>query len=539
MTEKYDLLVKGARVIDGTGNPHFKADIGISDGKIASIKTRISSDAAIKVISAENLTVCPGFIDTHTHDDLYLLARPNCDDKIRQGVTTVVAGNCGLSIAPISDEHQDKIKMFFSIAGTKYLKEDDLNISSFDDYLKKLETADLGINAISLVGHTTVRIAVMGLDNHKPSEAEMTRMKELVADSMKSGAFGLSSGLIYAPGNFAEIDELSELAKVAAQYNGIYTTHLRSEGDAIFPAMTEAFEIGKNADIPVHISHHKVTGKHNWGGGVETLRMINEARDKGAIVTCDQYPYQAGSTMLAAALPPSALAEGEKLFSELLKDPTYRKDLIETIETKSEKGWENFITGAGFKGIVISIAPQHAAYVGKSIAEIAETENRNPYDVFFDLLMIEQHSIVVILFMIGEEDIMRIMKSPATMIGSDGIPGFGVEKVHPRQTGTFPRVLGRYVREKGTISLQEAIRKMTSFPAQTFGLSRKGLLKVGFDADLVIFDSETILDLSTYDDPNQAPQGIKHVLVNGGIAVDHGRVTGVASGTVLRRGINA
>lgn len=538
MAEKFDLLIKGAKIVDGTGNPHYKSDVGIIKGRIARIEQKISSDAAKAEIQADNQILCPGFLDTHTHDDLYLLARPTCDDKVLQGVTTVVTGNCGLSIAPISEEHETELKMFFGIAGAKYVKEDQLNLHSFDDYLDKLEGARLGINAISLVGHIAIRIAVMGLENRAPSAVEMDKMRELVAESMKSGACGLSSGLIYAPGNFAETAEITELAKVAARYNGIYTTHLRSEGDAIFPALAEAFEIGKNADIPVHVSHHKVTGKQNWGQSVETLKAINIARDSGLTVTCDQYPYLAGSTMLGAALPPSALAEGDRLYAELLNDPSYRANLVETIETKAEKGWENLVKGAGFKGIVISIAPQHPAYIGKSIAGIAEMEHKNPYDVFFDLLMIEKHNVVVVLFMMEEDDIVRIMKAPATMIGSDGIPGFGVEKVHPRQTGTFPRVLGRYVREKEVISLEEAIRKMTSFPAQTFGLKRKGVLKEGFDADLVLFNPETILDLATYEDPNQAPAGISHVLVNGEVAAENGRITGATSGTVMRHGIN-
>lgn len=538
MAEEFDVLIKGAEIVDGSGDPRYKSDVGIVNGRIARIEQNIGSGSAEVEIQAGNRILCPGFLDTHTHDDLYLLARPTGDDKVLQGVTTVVTGNCGLSIAPISEEHAAEIKKFFGIAGLKYVKADDINIHSFDEYLQKLEGARLGINALSLVGHIAVRIAVMGMENRSPSAVEMEKMKELVAESMKSGACGISSGLIYAPGNFAETAEITELAKVAARYNGIYTTHLRSEGDAIFPALAEAFEIGKNADIPVHISHHKVTGKQNWGQSVETLKAIRQARDSGMTITCDQYPYLAGSTMLAAALPPSALAEGDRLYTELLKDPSFRANLVETIETKTEKGWENLVMGAGFQGIVVSVAPQHPAYIGRSIADIAETEGKNPYDLFFDLLLIERQNVVVVLFMMDEEDVVRIMKDPDTMIGSDGIPGFGVEKVHPRQMGTFPRILGRYVREREIITLEEAIRKMTSFPARTFGLKQKGIVKEGFDADLVLFDPEAILDLATYEDPNQVPAGISHVLVNGEVAAENGYITGAVSGMVLRHGIN-
>ena len=482
--------------------------------------------------------VCPGFIDTHTHDDLYVLAKPGGDDKVQQGVTTVIAGNCGMSIAPMSKTHEAEMKMFFDIAGGKYLPLGDLNVYSFDDYLTRLENSKPGINIISLEGHISVRIAVMGLEHRDPTKKEMVEMKNPVIEAMESGACGFSTGLIYSPGNIAGIREIADLAEIASRYGGIYTTHMRSEGDAIFPAMEEAFEVGKRAKLPVHISHHKVTGKNNWGKSVKTLQVINEARKAGLAVTCDQYPYLAGSTMLGAALPPSALGQGARLFNELLKDPDYMAKLIDTIETKTEQGWENLIKGCGFGGIVISIAPQHEKYVGKSIADIAEMEGKDPYEVFFDLLMVERHGVVAIFFMMAEEDVERIIKAPVTMIGSDGIPGFGVEKVHPRQTSTFPRVLGRYVREKGTMSLEGAIRKMTSFPAQTFGLSRKGLLKVGYDADLVVFNPDTIIDVGTYDDPNRVPEGINMVLVNGDIAVKQGQLTGSESGTVLRRGIN-
>ncbi|MCP4754925.1 MAG: amidohydrolase family protein, partial [Proteobacteria bacterium] len=261
-----------------------------------------------------------------------------------------------------------------------------------------------------------------------------------------------------------------------------------------------------------------------------------EARNGGLTVTCDQYPYQAASTFLHAALPPGILAHGDRVFTEILRDPNARTELIRQIENSSEKGWENLIRGAGFEGIYIATAGKHEHYVGRSVADIAETEDKNPYDVVFDLLAEEERGVVAIFFMINEDDIVEVMRSPLTMIGSDGIPGFGVEKTHPRQTGTFPRILGRYVREKGILDLEEAVRKMTSLPAQTFGLKRKGLLKEGFDADLVVFDPETVLDRATYEDPNQAPVGIDTVLVNGRMAVEKGKVAGADSGKVLRRG---
>jgi len=373
----------------------------------------------------------------------------------------------------------------------------------------------------------------MGAANRAPSESELKVMTAHVARAMEEGAFGLSTGLIYAPSNYARTEEIVELAKAAGRFHGIYTTHMRSEGDSEPAAIAEALRIGQEADIPVHISHHKVLGKQNWGKSVDTLKMMAEARQRGIEVTCDQYPYRAGSTFLAAVLPPAVLAGGPDVFAVKLKDRSFRAQVVETIERGSEPGWENLIKGASFEGLMVSVS-RHEDYVGKSISDIARMENKSPYDVIFDLVVEESLGCIIILFMMDEADIIRIMRNPWTMIGSDGIPGFGVKKVHPRMSGTFPRILGRYVREQGILTIEEAIRKMTSLSAQTFGVQDKGLLKEGFDADLVIFDPATILDQATYEAPNQGPVGIHYVLVNGEIAAENGKVTGATSGKVLR-----
>jgi N-acyl-D-amino-acid deacylase len=534
MAQEFDLLIKNGRIVDGTGNPYYKADVGISRGRISQIRKGNDPTRAQRVIDASGLTVCPGFFDAHSHDDHYLLANARCDDKVQQGVTTTVIGNCGLSIGPATDEHRPDMMTFFRMAGGKYVKEEDLKVRTLGDYLGKIAASKLGINVLPLVGHSVVRIAALGFANRPPTDAELGKMKELVRGGMEDGAFGLSTGLIYAPGNYAKTDEIVELSKVVREFGGIYTTHMRNEGDLELPAITETIRIGEEAGLPVHISHHKVAGKSNWGKSVETLRMMAEARARGVEVTCDQYPYNAGSTFLAAILPPRVLAGGPEVFSEKLKDPHFRAEVIDIVEREKVDGWENLIQGTGFEDIMISVSPRHPEYVGRSIADIARMENKNMYDVLFDLVVEEKFGVMVILFMMAEEDIQRIMRSPLTMVGTDGIPGFGVEKVHPRMTGTFPRVLGRYVREQGVLTLEEAIRKMTSFPAQTFGVRNKGMLKEGFDADIVVFDPETIIDKSTYEDPNQKPEGIHYVLVNGEIAVDHGNVLGATSGRVLR-----
>ena len=533
MPREFDTLIKSGRILDGTGNPWYAADVGIQAGRITRIQKGMDPQSARRVIDAQGLTVCPGFIDTHSHDDVYLLVNPQCDDKVLQGVTTNVIGNCGISVSPLSEEHGAEMTNLLAVMCGQQASAQGLNMKSFGDYLARLEALKPGVNVVPLVGHATVRVAVLGTANRAPTQSELKEMKASASRAMEDGAFGLSTGLIYAPANYAQTEEIVELAKAAAQFHGLYTTHMRSEGDAETAAIAEALRISGEAGIPVHISHHKVAGKKNWGKSLDTLKMMAEARNRGIEVTCDQYPYRAGSTFLAAVLPPTVLAGGPDVFRTKLNDKAFRAQVVETIEKDSEEGWENLIKGAGFEGLVISVS-KHENYVGKSISAIAKREDRSPYDVIFDLVVEDERGCIIILFMMDEEDIIRIMRSPWTMIGSDGIPGFGVKKVHPRMTGTFPRVLGRYVREQGILTIEDAIRKMTSLPAQTFGIKDKGLLKEGLDADVVIFDPATILDRATYEEPNQGPVGIRYVLVNGEIAAENGKVTGATSGKVLR-----
>ncbi|MFX0196758.1 MAG: amidohydrolase family protein [Candidatus Hodarchaeota archaeon] len=534
MTQKFDLLIRNGNLIDGTGNPYYKADIGIINGQIAHIGKNINPTETERVIDANGSVVSPGFFDAHSHDELSLLINPRCDEKILQGVTTNVICNCGFSPAPISEEHRKDIDDSLKSRGGELVKEELKEIYSFDDYLRKLEAVKPGINILPLVGHSTVRIAVMGSANRAPTDFELSKMKQLVANAMEEGAIGMSTGLILVPGTYAESEEIIELSKVVSKFNGIYTSHIRSEGDFEIPAITEAIRVGKVANVPVQISHHKVMGKQNWGKSTETLKMMGEARAKGVEITCDQYPYDAGSTRLAVVLPPEILADGPEVYSRKLRNPKVREALIAEIEKGKEVQWDNFIRGTGFENIFIAVSPNHHNYIGRSISEIADKERKNPYDLIFDLVAEEKQGVIAIFFMMHDDDIERIMRSPLTMIGTDGIPGFGVNRVHPRITGTFPRVLGRYVREKGVLGIEEAIRKMTSLPAQTFKVKRKGLLQEGFDADIVIFDPEKILDRSSYDEPQQKPEGISYVLVNGEIAVENGEVTGASSGKVLR-----
>jgi N-acyl-D-aspartate/D-glutamate deacylase len=311
---------------------------------------------------------------------------------------------------------------------------------------------------------------------------------------------------------------------------------MRSEGDHQLDAIQETLKIARDAEIAVHISHHKIAGRKNWGCSKVTLKVFADARDEGHVVTWDQYPYRAGSTILAAALPPHIQAEGVQVYSQKLKDRDIRRKIREEIEGVKKGTWENGIEAAGFENIIISTAPSHPDFIGKSIAAIAEMMAKDPFDVFFDLIIEEQMEATIVIFLMDDEDIERILKNPGTMIGSDGIPPFGNAKPHPRMTGTFPRVLGRYTREKHVITLEDAIRKMTSLAAQTFGLYRKGVLRPGMDADIVVFDPETVIDKSTFEDPLQPPAGIHWVIVNGEVAVEGDKIAGATTGKVLRRG---
>ena len=535
MPEKFDIVIKDGRIIDGTGNPYYRADIGILRGKVACIRRQIGKTTAVQTLHVEDLVISPGFIDAHSHDDLYLLVKPTCDEKILQGVTTTVVGNCGFSTAPMSDEHRADLVDALRIIGSDHLPEAHQVFESLDGYLRAVESAKPGINVLPLVGHSTVRIAAMGSTSRPPTDLEMEAIKAYVARAMEEGAFGLSTGLIYAPGIYADTEELIEITRIVAACGGIYSSHIRSESDLVTTAIAEAIKIGREAGIPVHVSHHKVAGKNNWGRSIETLEMMSVARSRGVEITCDHYPYHAASTYLAAVLPPRIFAEAPELVYQKLKDPKARLAVISEIENEEGGDWENIIRGAGFDGIVISSSSMHPDYVGQSLDDIAKIEGKSPYDVVFDLVVEEQRGTGIIVFSMAEDDIRRIIRCPFTMVGSDGIPGFGVSRVHPRFAGTFSKILGHYVRKEGILNLDDAIRKMTSLPSQSFRLKRKGLLKEGFDADIVIFDPETVADKATFEDPQQGPKGIHYVIVNGKFAVERGEVTGEAKGSVLRQ----
>ncbi len=527
----YDILIKNGQVLDGSGDPAYKADIGIRAGKIAAIQPVLPADEAERLIDAQGMTITPGFIDVHTHDDLFLLRKPTADEKILQGITTVITGNCGFSPAPLLENGKEILRSFDGILGGGEALKLFGDQVTFGEFLNMLEQARPGINVGTLVGNVTIRIAVMGHAMRQPTTEELSQMKALVSEAMQNGAFGLSTGLIYAPGSYAQTDELIELAKEVARYDGIYTTHMRNESDNLLPSIAEAIQIGESAGVRVQISHFKVSGKKNWGKSGQAIALIEAARQRGLKISADQYPYNAGSTGLFALLPPDVLSAGVDALSERLADPDFRETLRKRMSSADTTA--GMLSESDFEGILIASSPKHPQFEGKSLAEIARAEQKDTLDLIFDLVGDEKLGVTMVIFNMNEEDIARIMQCDFVMMGSDGLPSVGA-RIHPRMSGSAPRILGRYSRQQGVLSLEQAIRKMTSLSAQTFRLQGKGLLKDGYDADLVIFDPQGIIDQATYDSPNTPPSGIQHVLVNGIPAVEDGRVLGARSGKILR-----
>jgi N-acyl-D-amino-acid deacylase len=536
----FDVIIRGGIIVDGTGNPWYNGDIAVTNGKIVKIKRWLEPEAG-RVIDAKGLVVAPGFIDAHSHSDSVTLYYREMESNVMQGVTTVVAGQCGSSPAPVNPDMRDVLQ--------KQLEDHlppgvDLKITwtTFDDYLKEEEKGGLGANAAHLVGHGAIRTAAMGFEAREPTPKEIEMMKVLTAEAMEAGAFGLSTGLIYPPGIFAKTEEIVELAKVTASYGGVYDSHIRGEGRTLMKALEEAILVGKEAGLPVQISHHKAASKEVWGRSVDTLAMIDRARSKGLDITVDQYPYQAGATSLATLLPPWVHEGGMERLLERLRDPELKQKMREDVES-GIPGWENFAGELGWESIYISRVKsnENKPLEGKNLAEITRMRGGpDPFTSLFEVLLEENGAADMILFSMNEEDIKRIMRHPVHMVGTDsgsmsptGYMSRG--KPHPRGYGSYPKILGRYVRDEGVLSLENAVRKMTSMPAQRFGIMDRGILRPGMRADLVAFNPDTVMDKATYQDPHQFPEGIEYVLVNGNIAVDEGEYKPVLAGRTLRK----
>lgn len=533
--KNYELIIKNGYIVDGSGNPWYKADIGIKDGKIATIGRCINKKDGDHIINEKDLIVCPGFIDLHNHSDKNILAKPFCKSNIMQGITTAVVGNCGSSMAPISQMYLSNLQEYFApflLDNFDYGWE----WSSLGDYYRKVEKKSIAINLAPLVGHGTIRMAVKGFSQEPVTTEEMKKMKFLLRQSLHEGAFGMSTGLVYPPGCYSTTAELVELCDKLRNFGRAYASHIRNEGRELVESVREAIEIGRKNNITVQISHHKAKGKSNWGKITHTLRMMEKERTKGLEIGCDVYPYLAGAATITSLLPSWALEGGISKMLERLKNDEQRKRIKKDfIEDNIKDG--NDIKDAGFEGIIIA-SSKNQKYEGMSIGEIIKKKKglNEPFKAMFDLILELKGNATVHKFIMHEEDMRFVLTHPLSAIVTDssGTDPSSKGKPHPRAYGTFPRILGKYVREKRIMRLEEAIRKMTSYPASIMRIRERGLLHQGYWADIVIFDPDKIIDCATYQNPHQYPLGIHYVIVNGKIAVDHGNLAQEGYGKVLR-----
>lgn len=526
-----DYCIKNARIVDGTGAPWFRGSIGIEDKQIAGVYRGARPHAA-EVIDVGGQVVCPGFIDTHSHSDMQLFKDSTLEPKIRQGITTEVLGQDGFSMAPMHREAgaEEWSTQLGALAGRV---DTEWTWGSVAEYFDAVEEAGVSPHIALLVGHGTVRFNVMGMSDDDPTDDQIDRMRGLIREGLDDGAVGFSTGLIYTPCTYASTAEISALAEPLNSYGRPFVAHIRSEGRWIWEALDEFIDIGSEHEIPLHLSHYKLAGTAQQGQVNQSNMLLRTARERGVDITVEQYPYTAGSTMLSAALPPWVHKNGPEHTKEILADSEVRDQIRRDIKEWKIDGWENIAGLSGWNNVVVtsvrSEGNQHLE--GKSITEIATSTNTSPIDAVCDLLIKEDLAVSVRIHMMDEEDVASIMATDMVNIATDGLFG---GTPHPRLAGTYPRVLGTYVRERNVLRLEEAVRKMTSLPARAMGLPRKGILRAGMDADLVVFDPDTITARATYENPLQPPRGLPHVMVDGEFVIQDGEPTGATPGRALR-----
>lgn len=525
------ILIENGLIIDGTGSKGYKADIIIKDDKIYYIGNVENKNEFKYIINAEGNVVCPGFIDTHSHSDLQILLDPYVEPKIRQGITTEILGQDGISMAPLPKQYVSPWRK--NLAG---LDGDSDKLSwdwkNSEGYLGLLEKNKVGPNVAYLVPHGNIRMEAMGLENRKATLEDIKKMKEITKRELEAGAAGLSTGLIYMPCAYSDTEEIIEICKVVAEYDKVFVVHQRSEADDIISSMKEIIRIGRESKVKIHYSHFKVCGKKNWDKVDEVIKLLEEAKQEGIRVSFDQYPYVAGSTMLGVILPPWVHDGGTDKLLERLSNKELRKKIIYDIEN-GISGWDNFVDFAGLDNIYVTSvkSDKNKDCIGKNLNEIGKLKGKDTYDAIFDLLYEEKNAVGMYDYYGSEEHVIKFMRREEQNVCTDGLLG---GKPHPRVYGAFPRVLGKYVREDKALTLEEAIRKMTSKPAEVFKFYDRGVLREGKKADIVILNPSTIIDKATFIEPTQYPKGIQIVIINGKVILNSGKRSKELSGEVLR-----
>ena len=529
--ERHDIVIREAEVIDGRGAPGRLADVAINQGRIRAITPACAAQGR-REINAKGLVAAPGFIDIHTHSDFMLPLNPRAESKIRQGVTTEVLGNCGFSAAPALPGRVDMLRDYLA-ASAPWLT---FRETTFADYLAAFPATS--VNTIMQVGHHTLRLMAMGMQEGPPSPAALAHMQDLLEEALQAGALGLSSGLFTAPGGYAKADELQALGQVLRRYRAGYASHIRDEANRVFEAVREAIAVGEACDIHVQIAHLKLSGVDNWGDAQRLLDDIQAARERGVQVDCDQYPYTTATNPLRNLLPTWVQGGGMATMLQRLEQAPTRERLRADI---AAEGLNNFGRIVSWDDVRIAISPEQPAYAGRTIGEIARSRSCDPIDAVCDYLIADRGHTRILITSMSEADVQTILRCPTVLVGSDGtsLAPYGVTgqgKPHPRFYGTFARVLGTYVREQGLLSLPQALYKMTGGAATALRLADRGVLAPGYAADITLFDPEEIADVATYDNPHQYATGIQTVLVNGTVVIDTGEHTGALPGCVLRRG---
>jgi len=527
----HDYILTQGTIIDGSGSPRFNGDVAIKDGRLSAIGD-LAGESAAKRIDCSGRVIAPGFIDCHCHSELSLIANPGAESKIRQGVTTEVLGNCGWSTFPLTGPNaaafREQAAPIFGHPGIEWEWED------LNGYFERVFSRGAAVNVATLTGHGALRAAVMGLEARPPTQAELDAMKALLHRTLQHGSLGLSSGLCYVPGVYADSEELVELAGIVNDYGGLYATHMRDQVDGLLESVEESLDVAHRANIPLLISHHKTCGAQNFGKTRVSLAMLDGARQRGLSTYSDMYPYLAGSTTLSMLFPPWVLDGGRDAMMQRLASSECRTR-IRHDWAHGIPGWENRIAALGWQNISISYL-KHAerqAYVGLTVPEAARQAGQEVCDFVFDLMLAEQGEVGQIMQNSCEEDLRNVFTHPHSMIGSDGLD-VG-DHPHPRQYGTFPKVLGEFVRDKGWMTLEESIYKMTGATARNFKLGDMGLIKQGYQANVTVFDPANVQANATYENPRQYASGIEWVFVNGRATLANGTATGELAGTAVRR----